>query len=79
MGTKEQTDKELAILEAAEKLFSEKGYGLTSTVEIARKAGCNQSLVHYYFRTKSNLFETIFEKKVELFFSTFTSIDAQCV
>jgi AcrR family transcriptional regulator len=53
---------EQVILETAEVLFLDKGFALTSTTEIARKAGCNQALVHYYFRTKDRLFEIVFEK-----------------
>lgn len=67
MITNPDSNTEQAILEAAEKLFLEKGFALTSTTEIARVAGCNQALVHYYFRTKDNLFNSVFEKKVRLF------------
>ena len=59
---------EESILETAERLFLEKGFALTSTTEIARAVGCNQALVHYYFRTKDNLFNTIFEKKFRMLF-----------
>jgi len=59
---------EQSILEVAERLFLEKGFALTSTTEIAREAGCNQALVHYYFRTKDNLFNSIFETKFKAFF-----------
>ena len=54
---------ESQIIAAAEKLFLEKGFARTSTTEIAKMAGCNQALVHYYFRTKENLFHKLFEKK----------------
>lgn len=60
-----ETSLEEQILEAAEELFLEKGFAGTSTTDIARKVGCNQALVHYYFRTKDNLFEQIFLKKME--------------
>jgi AcrR family transcriptional regulator len=66
---------EQAILDAAERMFMEKGFALTSTTGIAKAAGCNQALVHYYYRTKENLFETIFEKKAMVFFSGFSAID----
>lgn len=56
---------ELNILAAAEKLFLEKGFKAASTTEIAREAGCNQALVHYYFRTKENLFNRIFDAKFD--------------
>jgi TetR/AcrR family transcriptional regulator len=62
-------DMERAILKAAEQLFLEKGFALTSTTEIAKAVGCNQALIHYYFRTKDRLFEAIFEKKAKIFFA----------
>lgn len=68
---------EQLILEAAENLFLEKGFAMTSTTEIAKVAGCNQALVHYYFRTKDQLFDAIFEQKVYLFMSTFLEIDSK--
>lgn len=61
-------DKEQEILEAAERLFFEKGYTMTSTTDIAKEVGCNQALVHYYFRTKENLFNSIFEQRFFTFF-----------
>jgi TetR/AcrR family transcriptional regulator len=70
-----QSGMEEAILEAAERLFLEKGFALTSTTEIAKAVGCNQALIHYYFRTKDRLFEAIFEKKALVFFSGFNSLD----
>ncbi len=39
----------------------------SSTTQIAREAGCNQALVHYYYRTKERLFSAIFEKKARGF------------
>jgi AcrR family transcriptional regulator len=68
MDIKNEQSMEQSILEIAERLFLEKGFALTSTTEIAREVGCNQALVHYYFRTKDNLFNTIFEQKFRLFF-----------
>ena len=53
------------ILVAAEELFLEKGFSGTSTTDIAKRVGCNQALVHYYFRTKENLFLQVFRDKVE--------------
>ena len=66
--------KEQKIMQAAERLFLEKGFALTSTGEIAKDAGCNQALVHYYFRTKDRLFETIFQKKITVFITDFMQI-----
>jgi len=74
MKTGKDSNTEQMILETAERLFLRKGYAMTSTTEIAREVGCNQALVHYYFRTKDRLFEAIFEKKVRLFVSTLLQV-----
>lgn len=66
---------EQQIMQAAEQLFLQKGYDMTSTVEIARTVGCNQALVHYYFRTKENLFILVFMNKVSEMISAFTIVD----
>ena len=68
MDIKSEQSLEQSILEVAERLFLEKGFAMTSTTEIAKEVGCNQALVHYYFRTKDNLFNVIFEQKFKLFF-----------
>ena len=56
---------EQKIIDVAEKIFMDKGFDSTSTTDIAKKVGCNQALIHYYFRTKENLFQQIFYKKFE--------------
>jgi AcrR family transcriptional regulator len=61
------TTTEQVILDTATALFLEKGYALTSTTEIARIVGCNQALVHYYFRTKDRLFDAVFSKAAGIF------------
>lgn len=65
---------EQQILEAAEELFLDKGFAMTSTTEIAKKAGCNQALIHYYFRTKENLFLKLFESKFIQFASSINPV-----
>ncbi|MCD8293032.1 MAG: TetR/AcrR family transcriptional regulator [Prevotellaceae bacterium] len=61
-----QQDTEHKILEAAERLFLAQGFVKTTTLQIAKEAGCNQALVHYYYRTKEHLFERIFGEKMQL-------------
>jgi AcrR family transcriptional regulator len=56
---------EKRILWVAERLFLEKGFSGTSTTEIAKNVGCNQTLIHYYFRTKEKLFWDVFAPKME--------------
>lgn len=55
---------ELRIREVAQQLFFEQGYVATSTTQIAKEVGCTQALVHYYYRTKENLFRQIFLEQV---------------
>jgi len=56
---------EKRILWVAERLFLEKGFSGTSTTEISKTVGCNQALIHYYFRTKEKLFWDVFSPKME--------------
>lgn len=65
---------EKSILEAAERLFLEKGFALTSTIMIAKEVGCNQSLVHYYYRSKEKLFQLVIEKYLLIFINSFPTI-----
>ncbi len=51
---------EKIILEAARKVFIDKGYYGARMQEIADEAGINKALLHYYFRSKEKLFETVF-------------------
>ncbi|MDR0710828.1 MAG: TetR/AcrR family transcriptional regulator, partial [Prevotellaceae bacterium] len=64
MITKHNISTEQTILKAAEEVFLSKGFAMAKTVDIAKLAGVNQALLHYYFRTKENLFEAIFSQKI---------------
>lgn len=72
---KDKNNMEQKILEAAEKLFMEQGFNATTTAKIAKEAGCNQALVHYYYRTKEQLFERIYREKMQLMVTSVTSIN----
>lgn len=75
----EEKNTEQAILQAAEALFLKQGFAQTTTKQIAQQAGCNQALVHYYFRTKDNLFERILEEKVHFVADNFIAINAESI
>ena len=45
---------------AARKLFIEKGYLNTNMSDIAVAAGIKRPTLHYYFRTKERLFQSIY-------------------
>lgn len=66
---------ESLILKVAEELFMDKGFNGVSTTEIAQKVGCNQALIHYYYRTKANLFQKVFENKLRYLVSQFDITD----
>ncbi len=68
MKTEEQ-NVELKILKAAENLFLKQGFMRTTTAQIAKEAGCNQAMVHYYYRKKERLFEKIYSEKIQLMMS----------
>lgn len=50
------------ILEAAKKIFVEKGLDGARMQEIANEAGINKALLHYYYRSKNQLFEAVYEQ-----------------
>lgn len=69
-----QENKESQILAAAEDEFLTVGYDRAKTVSIAAKAGVTHAMLHYYFRTKENLFNKVFDSKIELMYKMITSI-----
>lgn len=72
----EEKNTEQAILQAAEALFLKQGFAQTTTKQIAQRAGCNQALLHYYYRTKDNLFVQIFEEKAKFIATHFLDINS---
>ena len=48
------------ILQAAERLFAEKGFDATSVSSVAQAAGVNKALVYYYFDSKDDLLASLF-------------------
>jgi len=55
----EQTRKK--ILGAADTLFGELGFDVTTTRDIAERSGVNKALIHYHFGTKDELLEALLE------------------
>ncbi|MCR4434651.1 MAG: helix-turn-helix domain-containing protein [Clostridiales bacterium] len=52
-------EKERRILEAAIKIFSEKGYSASTTSEIAKSAGVAEGTIFRYFKTKKDILRGI--------------------
>ena len=56
-----------AILDAAEKLFIEYGFGRVSISRIADKAGVTKSLIHHHFTTKEKLWNQVKMRRFEAY------------
>ena len=57
---KKDESTEARILSAGKKILLKKGMDGARMQDIADEAGINKALLHYYFRSKEKLFETIF-------------------
>jgi len=60
----EFNEKQLQIIDTAERLFARKGFDGTSVRDIAEEAGINVAMISYYFGSKEKLMEAIFEVKI---------------
>lgn len=68
------TSTEEKIIQAASKVFTQKGYVATRTRDIAEESGINLALLNYYFRSKEKLFQLIMAEKLQLLFSVILPI-----
>jgi TetR/AcrR family transcriptional regulator len=64
------TSKEELILEAAMDEFIAHGWSGARMQSIADRAGINKTLLHYYYRSKENLYERIVYRTMEFFFGS---------
>jgi len=67
-------DTEAKILAAAGEVFRAKGRDGAKMQEIADAAGINKAMLHYYFRSKDQLFETVFTQAAQHFFEKLNGI-----
>lgn len=76
-GTREEKKRQTrkAIINAAIKLFADKGYEQTSIEELAKEAGIGKSTVYTYFATKSEIFLAFCEDELE---NTRQELSAKC-
>jgi len=58
-----------AIMDAAIRLFSEKGFEKTSVDELAKEAGVGKSTIYGYFHTKNEIFLAFCEDQVDFVFT----------
>jgi AcrR family transcriptional regulator len=65
-----------AILDAAARLFAERGFHAASMSAIAREAGVSKGLPYNYFDGKDDILEAIIDRRLDEVLSVIDSIDA---
>ncbi|MBS1548866.1 MAG: TetR/AcrR family transcriptional regulator [Bacteroidetes bacterium] len=65
MSNQEKLDTEILIKKAAKQLFFGEGRFKATTQEIADAAGVNRTSINYYFRSRDNLFEIVFQEALQ--------------
>ncbi|HKJ05222.1 MAG TPA: TetR/AcrR family transcriptional regulator [Geopsychrobacteraceae bacterium] len=71
-GIREQKKRETrqAILDAAIRLFGDKGYDKTSIEDLATEAGIGKTTIYGYFATKQEIFQSFCDEEIEYSFRT---------
>jgi len=67
-------DSRIRAIEAARELMMVKGKDGVRMQEIADHAGINKGLLHYYFKSKNNLFQEVFKEELESLFGHVTDL-----
>jgi AcrR family transcriptional regulator len=61
----ERRDGRAALLEAAAKVFAQRGYGDASVDEIADRAGYSKGAIYFHFSGKDDLFFALLEERID--------------
>ncbi len=70
------TDKRRVILDAAVRVFAEKGYHTSRVGDIAEEAGIAHGLLYHYFASKEEVLETVFRENWRELLDAFDRIEA---
>ena len=65
MSRKGQISRE-RIIDAANRLVYEKGFNQTSFADVANEVGITKGNLHYHFKSKDELFESIILSRLEM-------------
>ena len=66
MAKKKDTNKYFKIIEAATKVFAEKGFFQSRVADIAREAGVADGTIYIYFENKDDILISLFEEQMSL-------------
>ena len=72
--SKDPDERRLEIINAAEKLFNEKGFENTAVSDIVKSIGVAQGTFYYYFKSKDDVFNAIAEEFINEFMESFALI-----
>src|SRR2546426_4715714 len=59
-------DRREQIIDAAMRVFSQKGFTRATNKDVAREAGITPGLIYYYFESKEKLLEAVIETRSPL-------------
>lgn len=66
------------LLDVTERLMSEEGYAAVSTRRVAKEAGVNAALVHYYYATTDDLFIALHRRMMDaMIVAATTALDCE--
>jgi AcrR family transcriptional regulator len=55
----------VAILDAAERLFAERGFRAATIQELGKASGLSPALIYYYYQDKAGLYQAVIERLIE--------------
>lgn len=64
------------LLKAGEAIFSKRGFDGATTAEMAKHAGVSKATLHYYFRTKEEIYEAVLDRILDLWVNALEEISS---
>jgi AcrR family transcriptional regulator len=74
MSTLKRTEKENTIIDAAEKVFSQKGFSSAKMEEVAQVAGMSKPSLYFYFQSKEELYMAVTFRAFQLLIDIYYQI-----
>jgi len=63
-GQPDGPDQRARLVDIALRLFASRGFAETTLAAIAREAGMTPAAIHYYFKTRDQLFDVVFDERI---------------